>query len=402
MFRVCWALPRTVPTEPVQTPRTPLVESRTSCQQLVRIVKDHQKSVINSHQFMHCLLLISVVMVDVSWWRNSQTKLWLQLLCGAGRTHLHTPYAALALLRAYWQLRGSPCKGCKIDQDWSRLIEIVELVLYCLLCFRYVQSSFIRPGDINHSPEILKGKGPRRMSWDQVFSWADTSQLILIAYFLVNWHVFHMSNRKNPGNSKYVFDGHWFMKNWWKLLKTRGKRWDLPKLAIPLFKVMSSYFSNIHISDTQISHIIHSSSHIYIYNYIYKCSSFLQAMPPKFTIYHYWIGMYFILYSDYTRIFIFVLSVTPISACVCRGSIPVKLMSFSQMISNVFVSFCFQTNLPRFGINWGIVIVSQSCAHATFIYFSCQAGICPIAIHQAIHTPDPITKRELTNSVKKE
>ena len=117
MFRVCWALPRTVPTEPVQTPRTPLVESRTSCQQLVRIVKDHQISVINSHQFMHCLLLISVVMVDVSWWRNSQTKLWLQLLCGAGRTHLHTPYAALALLGAYWQLRGSPCKGCKIDQD---------------------------------------------------------------------------------------------------------------------------------------------------------------------------------------------------------------------------------------------------------------------------------------------
>jgi len=113
-----------------------------------------------------------------------------------------------------------------------------------------------------------------------------------------------------------------------------------------------------------------------------------------------WIGMY--IYSDYTRIFIFVLSVTPISACVCRGWIPVKLMSFSQMISNVFVSFCFQTNLPRFGINWGIVIVSQSCAHATFIYFSCQAGICPIAIHQAIHTPDPITKRELTNSVKKE
>ena len=94
----------------------------------------------------------------------------------------------------------------------------------------------------------------------------------------------YMSNRKNPGNTKYVFDGHWLMEingNCMKLLKTRGKRWDLPKLAIPLFKVMSSYFSNIHISDTQISHIIHSSS------YIYKYSSFLQAIPPKFTIYHY-------------------------------------------------------------------------------------------------------------------
>ena len=40
--------------------------------------------------------------------------------------------------------------------------------------------------------------------------------------------------------------------NWWKLLKTHGKRWDLPKLAISLFKVMSLYFSNIHIRDTQI------------------------------------------------------------------------------------------------------------------------------------------------------
>jgi len=23
--------------------------------------------------------------------------------------------------------------------------------------------------------------------------------------------IFHMSNRKNPGNTKYVFDGHWLM-----------------------------------------------------------------------------------------------------------------------------------------------------------------------------------------------
>ena len=38
-----------------------------------------------------------------------------------------------------------------------------------------------------------------------------------------------MSNRKNPGNTKYVFDGHWFMEIDEKLLKTRGKRWDLPK-----------------------------------------------------------------------------------------------------------------------------------------------------------------------------
>ena len=68
--------------------------------------------------------------------------------------------------------------------------------------------------------------------------------------------------------------------NWWKLLKTRGKRWDLPKLAIPLFKVMSSYFSNIHISDTQISHIIHSSSHIYIYiNAAVSCKRYPPSLP---------------------------------------------------------------------------------------------------------------------------
>ena len=29
--------------------------------------------------------------------------------------------------------------------------------------------------------------------------------------------------------------------NWWKLLKTRGKRWDLPKLAIPLFIPFQGY-----------------------------------------------------------------------------------------------------------------------------------------------------------------
>ena len=64
------------------------------------------------------------------------------------------------------------------------------------------------------------------------------------------------------------------------MLKTRGKRWDLPKLAIPLFKVMSSYFSNIHISDTQISHIIHSSSHIYIYiNAAVSCKRYPPSLP---------------------------------------------------------------------------------------------------------------------------
>ena len=46
---------------------------------------------------------------------------------------------------------------------------------------------------------------------------------------------------------------------------------------------MSSYFSNIHISDTQISHIIHSSSHIYIlYIYIYiNAAVSCKRCPPS-------------------------------------------------------------------------------------------------------------------------
>ena len=41
---------------------------------------------------------------------------------------------------------------------------------------------------------------------------------------------------------------------------------------------MSSYFFNIHISDTQISHIIHSSSHIYI-NAAVSCKRYPPSLP---------------------------------------------------------------------------------------------------------------------------
>ena len=40
----------------------------------------------------------------------------------------------------------------------------------------------------------------------------------------------YMSHRKNPGNTKYVLGGLVYG-NWWKLLKTHGKRWDLPKFV---------------------------------------------------------------------------------------------------------------------------------------------------------------------------
>ena len=71
--------------------------------------------------------------------------------------------------------------------------------------------------------------------------------------------------------------GHWL-----NMLKTHGKRWDLPKLAIPLFKVMLSYFSNIHINDTQIGRWCLWI----IYKYIHAAVS-CKRYPPKFTIYHY-------------------------------------------------------------------------------------------------------------------
>ena len=63
----------------------------------------------------------------------------------------------------------------------------------------------------------------------------------------------------------------------WKLFKSRGKRWDLPKLAIPLFKVMSSHISLMSTLAIPKYHILFIVHHIYIY----KCSSFLQAIPPS-------------------------------------------------------------------------------------------------------------------------
>ena len=43
----------------------------------------------------------------------------------------------------------------------------------------------------------------------------------------------NLSHGKNPGNTKYVLGGHWFMEIDGNCKKTGGKRWDFPKLAIP-------------------------------------------------------------------------------------------------------------------------------------------------------------------------
>ena len=78
----------------------------------------------------------------------------------------------------------------------------------------------------------------------------------------------YMSHRKNPGNTKYCIGRTLVYGNWWTWFKAHGKRWDLSKLAIPLFKVMSLYFSNIRISDTQIGRWFLWI--IYIYDHLSK------------------------------------------------------------------------------------------------------------------------------------
>ena len=62
-------------------------------------------------------------------------------------------------------------------------------------------------------------------------------------YCMSHHHISQLSITEppqNPGNIKYVLcmDGHWFMEIDRNCLKHTGKRWDLPKLAIPLFKVI--------------------------------------------------------------------------------------------------------------------------------------------------------------------
>ena len=103
---------------------------------------------------------------------------------------------------------------------------------------------------------------------------------IYTVYIYIYIYILHYiySHRKNSGNTKYVLDGHWCMEIDANLLKTHAKRWDLPKLAIPLFKVMSLYFSNIHISDTQIGRWFLWIIYIYI-NVAVSCKQYPLSLP---------------------------------------------------------------------------------------------------------------------------
>ena len=121
---------------------------------------------------------------------------------------------------------------------------------------------------------------------DGLGSWYSNLMIERTAVYIYIFTYIYTSEppQKNPA----ILNMYWTDIGVWKLMKivkTHGKQWDLPKLAIPPFEVMSLYFSNIHISDTQIGRRFLWI--IYMYIYIYKCSSFLQAIPPKFTIYHY-------------------------------------------------------------------------------------------------------------------
>ena len=96
MFGVCWALPRTCPTEPVHTPQTPLLESRTSCRQLVRLV---YVKVLPSIRIRSWSIRI-VFCCHGRWWSMSHgeslkqncIKLWLQHATAAMWCRPYTPH----------------------------------------------------------------------------------------------------------------------------------------------------------------------------------------------------------------------------------------------------------------------------------------------------------------------
>ena len=127
------------------------------------------------------------------------------------------------------------------------------------------------------------------------------------------------------------------------------------KLAIPLFKVMSLYFSNIHISDTQIGRWL-----MWIIYILYKCRSFLQAMPPSLayimivqTCGKRWDLPKFVdvlsVNLGFSRLLnMYIYIYTPASSNVC------KIIAFSGIIAGdmffcpraSFVFFCLCTCLP--------------------------------------------------------
>jgi hypothetical protein len=53
---------------------------------------------------------------------------------------------------------------------------------------------------------LLKAEHTFFLNWLVILSYIDIFDGLLPIYLYI-----YMSNRKNPGNTKYVFDGHWFM-----------------------------------------------------------------------------------------------------------------------------------------------------------------------------------------------
>ena len=104
---------------------------------------------------------------------------------------------------------------------------------------------------------------------DGLGSWYSNLMIERTAVYIYIYIYIYTSEppQKNPA----ILNMYWTDIGVWKLMKivkTHGKQWDLPKLAIPPFEVMSLCFSNIHISDTQIGRRFLWMIYMYIYIYI--------------------------------------------------------------------------------------------------------------------------------------
>ena len=120
------------------------------------------------------------------------------------------------------------------------------------------------PGGETWEDVEAKRCGDARWAHDTVTLWQKELQYILLLYIYIHIYIYIWATAKKPA----ILNMYWTDIGVWKLMKivkTHGKQWDLPKLAIPPFEVMSLYFSNIHISDTQIGRRFLWIIYMYIY-----------------------------------------------------------------------------------------------------------------------------------------
>ena len=112
----------------------------------------------------------------------------------------------------------------------------------------------------------------------------------LVHVFLVFFSRLQFSRRipqgataKTPAILKICLGRTLVYGNWWKLWKTHGKRWDLPKLAMPLFNPFQGYVIVCHCISLISTLAIPKLDVDFSESYTKKCSSFLQVIlyPPS-------------------------------------------------------------------------------------------------------------------------